>query len=154
MKGTFQMDTDTATLCCYDLASLEHRLQDTPDWWSIPEDELEEVNAGHCLFLNLGEDGTYDVQWIVSEAAYDEAEARAEQSMTYYLQVPSGKVYLGAADDVSGGELEPDELSQGIFLQLNSGNYACTVFKKANQISVTIQPGDQGKNMLHDLIRI
>ncbi|MGQ8872668.1 DUF6386 family protein [Paenibacillus sp. TSA_86.1] len=154
MQGTFRMDTDTATMCCYDLASLEHRLQDTPDWWSIPEDELEEVNAGHCLFLNLGEDGTYDVQWIVREAAYDETEARAEKSMTYYLQVPSGKVYLGAADNVSGGELEPDELSQGIFLQLNSGNYACTVFKKENQISVTIQPGDRGKNRLHDVIRI
>ncbi|WP_276311056.1 DUF6386 family protein [Paenibacillus silvae] len=59
MEGNFHMDTDTATLCCYDLAALEHRLEDTADWWSIPEDELQEVNAGNCLFLNLGDDGLY-----------------------------------------------------------------------------------------------
>ncbi|WP_260989847.1 DUF6386 family protein [Paenibacillus xylanexedens] len=153
MQGTFQMDTDTATLCCYDLASLEHRLQDTPDWWSIPDDELEEVNAGHCLFLNLGEDGTYEVHWNVQETVL-ETGSEAEPRQVYYFQVPSGTVYLGAADDVSGGELEPDELSQGVFLQLKSGNYACTVFKKENRISVTIQPSDQGKNRLQDLIRL
>lgn len=153
MQGTFRMDTDTATMCCYDLASLKHRLQDTADWWSIPDDELGEVNAGRCLFLNLGEDGTYEVHWNVREAVW-ETGSEAEQEKTYFLQVPSGTVYLGAADDVSGGELEPDELSQGIFLQLNSGNYACTVFKNSNQLSVTIQPSDQGKNLLHDLIRL
>jgi hypothetical protein len=153
MQGTFQMDTDTATMCCYDLASLEHRLEDTSDWWSIPEDELGESNAGHCLFFNLGEDGTYEVQWSVHEAGW-QAEAEIAEGNTYYLQVPSGRVYIGAADDVSGGELEPDELSQGIFIQLVPGNYACTVRRKANRISVIIQPGNQGKNALHDLIRI
>lgn len=55
------MVTDTATLCLYDLAALKHRVEDTSDWWSIPEDELAEVNAGHCLFLNLGADG--DMRW-------------------------------------------------------------------------------------------
>lgn len=153
MQGIFQMDTDTATLCCYDLTSLKHRLQDTPDWWSIPNDELEEVNAGHCLFLNLGEDGTYEVHWKV-QAVVLETGSEAEREKIYYFQVPSGKVYLGSADDVSGGELEPDELSQGIFLQPSPGNYACTVFKKENQISVTIQPSNQGKNKVLDLIRL
>ncbi|WWM60110.1 DUF6386 family protein [Paenibacillus tundrae] len=49
----FSFITDTATMCIYDLGTLKHRLQDTVDWWSIPEDELAEVNAGHCLFINL-----------------------------------------------------------------------------------------------------
>ncbi|MNI98314.1 hypothetical protein D3C73_1571400 [compost metagenome] len=88
------------------------------------------------------------------QEAASEAEAAGEQGKTYYLQVPSGRVYLGAADDVSGGELEPDELSQGIFLQLKPRNYACTVIKKENQIVVTIQPSDQGKNRLQNLIRL
>lgn len=149
MEGNFHMDTDTATLCCYDLAALEHRLEDTADWWSIPEDELQEVNAGNCLFLNLGDDGLYEVQWRVQEAPL-----KSEQGMCFYFRAPSGNVYLGSADDVSGGELEPDELSQGIFLQLKPGNYACAVFKKDTQISVTLSPSVQGQNRLDDLIRI
>ena len=42
-----------------------------------------------------------------------------ERGQIYYFQAPSGKVYVGAADDVSGGDLEPDELSQGIFCNWN-----------------------------------
>lgn len=65
------MVTDTATLCLYDLAALKHRLEDTSDWWSIPVDELAEVNAGHCLFLNLGADGVYEVGWSLEDVEED-----------------------------------------------------------------------------------
>lgn len=34
----------------FDLVSLNHRVSDDADWWSIPEDELEEVNKGNVLF--------------------------------------------------------------------------------------------------------
>ncbi|WP_411735261.1 DUF6386 family protein [Paenibacillus sp. M2] len=71
MRGTFQMVTDTATLCLYDLAALKHRAEDTSDWWSIPVDELAEVNAGHCLFLNLGADGVYEVEWSLEDVEED-----------------------------------------------------------------------------------
>ncbi|WP_440111529.1 DUF6386 family protein [Paenibacillus sp. QZ-Y1] len=152
MQGTFEMFTDTATLCLYDLAALKHRAEDAPDWWSIPEDELAEVNAGHCLFLNLGADGIYEVQWSLAEANSDEEEKGLEA--IYYLQIPSGNVYLGAADDVSGGELEPDESSEGVFLQLQPGNYACIVSRETNRILIILKPGDQGKNRLDELIRI
>ncbi|WP_373275999.1 DUF6386 family protein, partial [Serratia marcescens] len=57
MNKTFSFTTDTATLSIFDLVSLNHRVSDDADWWSIPEDELEEVNKGNVLFLNLGEDG-------------------------------------------------------------------------------------------------
>ena len=50
MRGTFQFVTGTATMCLFDLASLKHRVEEPSDWWSIPEDELAEVNAGNCLF--------------------------------------------------------------------------------------------------------
>ncbi|WP_413372866.1 DUF6386 family protein [Paenibacillus taichungensis] len=149
MNGKFQFFTDTAALCLYDLAALKHRVEDTPDWWSIAEDELTEVNAGNCLFLNLGEDGQYKVQWSL-----DDAGKEVETALVYHLRVPSGNVYLGAADDVTGGELEPDESCGGVLLQIEPGNYACTISRETNQIWINIKPSLQSENSLSDLIRI
>lgn len=149
MNGKFQVFTDTAALCLYDLAALKHRVEDTPDWWSIPEDELAEVNAGNCLFLNLGEDGQYEVHWSL-----DDSVKEVETARVYHLRVPSGTVYLGAAGDVTGGELEPDESCGGMLLQLEPGNYACRVTKEDNQIWIVMKPSLQSENSLSDLIRI
>lgn len=149
MNGKFQFFTDTAALCLYDLGALKHGVGDTPDWWSIAEDELTEVNAGNCLFLNLGEDGQYEVTWSL-----DDAGKELEIAQVYHLRVPSGNVYLGAADDVSGGELEPDESCGGVLLQMVPGNYACAISRDNNQIWITIKPSLQSENSLNDLIRI
>ncbi|WP_340013990.1 DUF6386 family protein [Paenibacillus sp. FSL K6-1318] len=151
MRGTFQMVTDTATMCLYDLAALKHRVEDTSDWWSIPADELAEVNAGHCLFLNLGADGVYEVEWSMQDV---DAERVAERGKVYHLQVPSGNVYLGAADDVSGGDLEPDESCEGVLFQLKPGNYACIISREASRIAIVMTPSIQGNNTLDELIRM
>ncbi|MET5388522.1 DUF6386 family protein [Enterobacter hormaechei] len=45
----------------YDLVSLKHRVNDDAEWWSLPENEVEEINKGNVLFLNLGDDGVYKV---------------------------------------------------------------------------------------------
>ncbi|MEC0124501.1 DUF6386 family protein [Paenibacillus pabuli] len=149
MNGKFEVFTDTAALCLYDLAALKHRMEDTPDWWSIAEDELTEVNAGNVLFLNLGDDGQYEVQWSLDDSVKEVGTAEV-----YYIRVPSGNVYLGAAEDVTGGELEPDESCGGMLLQLEPGNYACRVTKENNQISISMKASLQSENRLSDLIRI
>lgn len=154
MRGTFQFVTGTATMCLFDLASLKHRVEEPPDWWSIPEDELAEVNAGNCLFFNLGADGLYEVSWSVDIPDSTSAVQETEGAQVFYLKVPTGNVFLGAADDVSGGELEPDESCDGILLSLQPGNVACIVSRDGNQISLMIQPGAQGYNELDSLIRI
>lgn len=100
MRGTFQFVTGTATMCLFDLASLKHRVEEPSDWWSIPEDELAEVNAGNCLFFNLGADGLYEVLWRVDIS--NSTSAVPEGGQVFYLQVPTGSVFLGAAEDVSG----------------------------------------------------
>lgn len=145
------MVTDTATMCLYDLGALKHRVEDTSDWWSIPADELAEVNAGHCLFLNLGADGVYEVEWSMQDV---DAERVAERGKVYHLQVPSGNVYLGAADDVSGGDLEPDESCEGVLFQLKPGNYACIISREASRIAIVMTPSIQGNNTLDELIRM
>ncbi|WP_434058166.1 DUF6386 family protein [Enterobacter sichuanensis] len=61
MRKIISIPTDTTTLVIYDLMSLKHRIKEDVDWWSLPEDEVEEVNKGNVLFLNLGDDGAYKV---------------------------------------------------------------------------------------------
>lgn len=36
--------TDTATMTAFDPAALIHRCDDDADWWSVPGDEVLEVN--------------------------------------------------------------------------------------------------------------
>lgn len=61
MRKIISIPTDSTTLVIYDLMSLKHRINEDVDWWSLPEDEVEEVNKGNVLFLNLGDDGVYKV---------------------------------------------------------------------------------------------
>ncbi len=59
----FEFATDTATMCVYDIGALKHRLNDTADWWSLPSEELAEVNNGNAAFINLQSDGKYSVKF-------------------------------------------------------------------------------------------
>ncbi|WP_430444408.1 DUF6386 family protein [Sphingorhabdus contaminans] len=68
-----EVSTDTATICIFDKTCLAHRKDDVGDCWSAPRNELEEVASGNALFLNLGQDGTYNVN-IFSEEFESEDE--------------------------------------------------------------------------------
>ncbi|MGM1019737.1 MAG: DUF6386 family protein [Bacillota bacterium] len=57
-SSPFHFTTDTATFCLFDTEALKHRLDDEPDWWSVEEDELGELNQGNVAFFNLRADGT------------------------------------------------------------------------------------------------
>lgn len=151
MQGTFRFITDTATMCVYDLGELKHRLDDTPDWWSISEDELAEVNAGNCLFFNLGQDGVYEVNWIEADVGMEDGMPMAE---VLYFRVSSGSVFVGAADDVTGDGLEPDHTCEGVFIELEPGSYACMAQREGNQIRLALSRSETGTNRLEDLIRI
>lgn len=61
MRKIISIQTDTTTSVIYDLMSLKRGINEDVDWWSLPEDEVEEVNKGNVLFLNLGDDGAYKV---------------------------------------------------------------------------------------------
>lgn len=60
----YKFATDTATMCIFDLASLKDRLADDADWWCTPQDELNQVNMGNCIFLGLGSDGNYGIHLV------------------------------------------------------------------------------------------
>lgn len=147
MDKQFSFTTDTATLSIFDLFSLKHRISDAPDWWSIPEDEIDEINKGNVLFLNLGSDGDYTVK------IHDDIDGNYG---SLFLKVPSGKVYVGAGEDTSGGDIEPDgsDYMSGVFLDLEPGFYEVKFKKEDDNVILSLIKGVGSANNIKDLIRL
>jgi hypothetical protein len=111
-----QFITDTATLCVFDLGALKHRLNDDCDWWSVPDEELAEVNQGNVAFVGLAEDGKFSVAWD------NELEAR-DADVSFLLNCPTGRLFIGAAEEVTGGGLEPEAVRGGALIEIAVGTY-------------------------------
>lgn len=137
--------TGTATVCVFDPALLRHKLGDDCDWWSLPSAELAAVNAGHVAFFNVGGDGAYDI------ALHAEL---AEPQVTVHLTVASGRVFIGAGEDVTGGGLEPDTAYGGLFLDVPVGNCRVQARRDGERISLAFVPDARGSNAFDDLVRI
>ena len=137
--------TGTATVCVFDPALVRHKLDDDCDWWSIPGAELAAVNAGQVAFFNVGGDGAYDI------ALYAEL---AEPHASVHLAVASGRVFIGAGEDVTGGGLEPDTACGGLFVDVPAGSYRVQARRDGARISLAFVPDTRGSNAFDDLVRI
>lgn len=137
--------TGTATLCVFDPALLRHKLEDDCDWWSIPSAELAAVNAGQVAFFNVGGDGAYEL------ALHAEL---AEPQVIVHLAVVSGRVFIGAGEDVTGGGLEPDTAYGGLFVDLPAGSYRVQARRDGAHISLAFVPDARSGNAFVDLVRI
>lgn len=147
MDISFNIFTDTATLVVFDLASLRHRLSDTPDWWSLPEDELDEINQGNAVFLNLGQDGGYVVEIVDNLLDY---------SGSVYIRVLSGRIFVGAGEDVTGGDLEPDDTAavSGRLIEMAPGSYAVRFRRDGDVISLSFVISGEFRNHLAGPVRL
>ncbi|MBD8499685.1 DUF6386 family protein [Paenibacillus arenosi] len=143
----FSFSTDTATLAVFDLEAIKHRINDSADWWSIPEDELDEINQGNIIFLGLGSDGAYSVDILDSMSDCDGS---------LYMKAPSGHIYVGAGEDTTGGDLEPDgsEYMSGIYLKLEIGNYLVRFKREDNVIKLSFSLADRDFNKLDSPISL
>lgn len=143
----FSITTDTSTLSIFDLASLKHRLDDTPDWWSIPKDAITEINKGNVIFLNLEKDGDYDIEVC---------DALGTHCSSLFINVPSGFVFVGSGEDTTGGGLEPDdsEYISGKILNIPIGEYEVRFYKQDKNIKIMFLKGLISHNNIDELIRI
>lgn len=146
MNREFTVITDTATLAIFDLQAMRHRMTSTFDWWSIQSDELLEINEGNITFLKLGEDGKYVVR-VVDDLRNPVGGA--------FLKVPSGVVFIGAGEDTTGGDLEPDDSDavQGAFIELTIGSYYIKFGIDNEAIYLAFLPSDTTRNNFSDSIR-
>jgi hypothetical protein len=112
---TFTFVTDSASICVFDLARLQHRLADDADWWSVPEQELEELNKGNVVFASLGRDGRCEVRFVDELSVAPAVQCR--------LAVTGGRVFVGAGEEVTSDGLEPECVRGGTFLHVPPGVY-------------------------------
>lgn len=140
-----RITTDTATICMFDPTCLRHRIDDAGDWWSIPRDELSEVNAGNALILNVGSDGSYDVSF---------EEAPMEGMRCFALRIPSGRLFVGQGEQLSGGGLEPDAQWGGEFREVEPDHYIFGLLRRGNELHVHLEKGGSGTNHLDNLINL
>ena len=116
MPTSFRFTTDTSTFCIFDLASLRHRIDEEADWWVYPPRvQVDEVNSASAAFVDLGSDGTFTGSLA--------EEQLADPALSFVLSCPSGKFFLGAAEETSSEGMEPDCTRGGLLLSLQPGLY-------------------------------
>ncbi|MCQ3028228.1 DUF6386 family protein [Pseudomonas tremae] len=147
MLKEFSIFTNTATISIFDIDAIKHRTPDSPDWWSIVEDEILEVNKGNIAFLGLGDDGDYTIK--VSEAIEGE-------TGILNLHFPSGNVFVGAGEDTSGGDLEPDgsDVIEGETLKFAPGKYSMKFARSGNVIELCFEPTSEKYNFIKEPVQI
>lgn len=140
--------TDTATLAVFDPTRLQHRLDDAADWWSVPWDEVEEINRGNVLFVSTGVDGDYLVH-VYREPLPPKVLPVAVQAV---LACDKGSFYIGAGEYVPSGGLQPHTKYGGMFLPLPNGNYRVSVVHLiAHRLDVFVEPvNDAAVNAFDD----
>ncbi|WP_046227688.1 DUF6386 family protein [Paenibacillus dauci] len=144
---SFSFSTDTAALAIFDMQAIHHRITDTPDWWTIPEDELAELNQGNIVVCHLPVDGTYDVQLV---------QQLTDTQVRCHLHVPSGQIFIGAGEDITGGDLQPDDptVVSGQIITLPPGNYELSVHLNDHKIQISFIPAREHHNSQIDSIRL
>lgn len=141
------INTGTATVAVFDLAAIRHRVSDSPDWWSIVKDEIQEINDGNIAFFGMGQDGSYRIT-IVDDIVRDFG--------ALYLGFPSGQVFVGAGEDTTGGDLEPDgtDAIQGAVLNFKPGSYLIKYKKTGIVLELAFSPSEKRSNQFEDSIRL
>ncbi len=125
--------TDTATIAVFDPSALIHRCEDDADWWSVPSDEIAEINLGNVLFVGLGADGVYDVDIYrtIGESGIDSDYVSAN------LKVLSGCIYIGAGEQVPAGDFGPETTYGGALIYAERGNIEVRIYRlSANKLVV------------------
>jgi hypothetical protein len=147
---SFSFVTDTATLCVFDVTQLKHRLQDDADWWSVPSEELLEVNKGNAVFVSIATDGKFAVR-VMDDLLVGGTIVRA------HLNVASGRVFVGAGEEVTSEGLEPECVRGGAFLELSPlGTYLVEI-RRSGIDSIDLyfaHVSGSAENQFHQPLRI
>lgn len=143
MERVEAITTDTATICIFDLVAMAHRRSDVGDWWSIPSDRVFETKSGNALFIDVGDDGTYDV--VISSE--DDGGAQG-----FCLATPSGRVFIGPGEEMSGADFEPDGKWGGFFIPVEGPHQKVTTHRDGDTIFINVRPTDSFENEPVDMI--
>jgi len=117
---------------------------DDVDWWADPKAELDEINRRNVLIVGLTFDGFYDLDIIDQDTGAE----------CYSLRFPSGKIFIGPGEVMTGGGDEPDESCSGIFLDLPPGDYNVSIARSDDRLRVSLKAAAPSDNDVIEPIRI
>ncbi len=140
-----EIRTDTASLAIFDLSALSHRVEDECDWWANPKEELAELAARNVLIVDLGSDGFYDIE--VSDQSQPSARA-------FSLRAPSGNIFVGPGEEISGGGNEPDGRWGGHLISVPTGDYSVSTCWQGDVIKIGLTAAPPFKNEVSEPVRI
>ena len=133
----FEMFSRTATLVIFDLERLSHRVDDDVDWWAEAEPEVAELHGRNLIVAGLNANDWYDVS-VGNDEVHD--------STKYSLAVPSGRVFVGSGEEISGGGREPTGQHGGVILALEPGDYEVSFEREDQKIAVQIRKSEAFSN--------
>lgn len=139
------ISTDTATICIFDLTAMQHRKDDVGDWWSIPRDREMEIVNRSALFLDVGDDGSYQVEIEQNPA---------ERTSDFCLSSPSGRVFVGPGEEMSGAGFEPTGEWGGIFIPVDGPYQRVSVVRRLNTIHVNMAPTEPFENEVVESVQL
>ena len=138
--------TETAAIVIYDLHALAHRRNDDVDWWADPELELEELRNRNLLVLGVQADGFYEVEVTAGEI---------DSAHNFSLWVPSGILFVGPGEEITGGGSQPTGQHGGFFVSIAPGDYTVSVIRvDESVISLGLISADSFENSATEPIRI
>lgn len=122
------LSTDTSILIVCDPTRLRHRSRDKKTWWSDDKALHVEAVRGHMIPIHTGADGIFNLRVTTGRLTAHEAEFREEERSGFWLEVRSGKLFLGTGEDLPGeGQIlntDPEREAR-----LRSGRYAAIVYR-------------------------
>ena len=133
----FEMFSRTATIVVFDLACLKRRIEHDVDWWTDPAEEVEELHRRNLLIAGLGANDWYDV--CVTDGSIDAAQS-------FSLSFPSGRVFVGPGEEISGGGDEPTGAHGGKIFVFDPGDYNVALNREDQALVVSINPSPAFSN--------
>ncbi|MEA3009636.1 MAG: hypothetical protein QOJ91_1328 [Sphingomonadales bacterium] len=142
---TGEFATATASLAVFDPAAVDHRVDDDCDWWADPGDELEELRARNLLIVGLVDDGGYKVEVTAEQVA---------DAPVFSLRAPSGIIFVGPGEAVSGGGYQPDGSASGYFISVDPGDYSVSVGWRGDFVHLGLVQGEAFENRAVEPVRL
>jgi|SRR5690606_2625852 len=69
---SFIVQTDTATVAVFDMGTLQHRVDDDGDWWTMDVSAEPEVAFGKICIVSVGDDGVHQMRVTTEGLTPDE----------------------------------------------------------------------------------
>lgn len=133
--------TDTATIVMFDPDQLQHRINESWDWWTDEDQAVEELNQGNALFLGVDTDGAVEVQ-LNELTDNDNLPEKPEETVSVQanLHNTSGQFYIGPGEATTGEGEEPEESESGHLVKVSPGNYQVTIRENGEGIKIWLKP--------------